>query len=110
VNAWRKEAASLKEQVREKLINLLETEGGHREQLKLIDAMQRLGIAYHFEGEIQQTLNQIFKSRHLQEADDDNLLLISALRFRLLREHGYNASSGQSVHLYLQPQMNSFLV
>ncbi|XP_004303550.1 PREDICTED: (-)-alpha-pinene synthase-like [Fragaria vesca subsp. vesca] len=57
-------------------------------QMKSIDAMQRLGIAYHFERDIENALEQA----HAACVHDGNLYNV-ALRFRLLREHGYNVSS-----------------
>ncbi|KAF2290698.1 hypothetical protein GH714_015060 [Hevea brasiliensis] len=51
------------------------------EKLKLLDAIQRLGISYHFEGEIEEALKQIY-----QDFKDDGNLGTVALRFRLLRQ------------------------
>ncbi|KAL1537585.1 bifunctional sesquiterpene synthase 1-like [Salvia divinorum] len=59
--------------------------------LKLVDAMQRLGIKYHFEEEIDQALqnlSQIFED-FCKDKDD---LYTTALGFRLLRQHGYRIS------------------
>lgn len=58
-------------------------------QMKSIDAMQRLGIAYHFETEIEQALEHM----HTTYVHDGDLYNV-ALGFRLLRQHGYNVSSG----------------
>ena len=100
---WREEAVVLKEKLKEMLHNVFTTKG-IAEQLKLIDTIQRLGIAYHFEEEIQVALNQIY-DHDLDELhdhdDDDNPLLISTLRFRLLREHGYKVSCGSLPYLFL---------
>nr|BBE32331.1 germacrene D synthase [Chengiopanax sciadophylloides] len=74
----------LKEEVKKMLV-----EAAPNQQLNLIDDIQRLGVAYHFEAEIDaalQRMNVIF-----QENDDD--LHTVSLRFRLLRQHGYNVSS-----------------
>ena len=43
------------------------------EKLELIDAIQRLGVSYHFEGEIDEVLQQIHRKHHtcdVQESDD----------------------------------------
>ncbi|XWS09881.1 hypothetical protein CRYUN_Cryun39dG0027700 [Craigia yunnanensis] len=56
------------------------------QKLKLIDAIQRLGVAYHFEKEIEDALENIFRDCN----SDGNDLYITSLRFRLLREHGFN--------------------
>ncbi|KAJ7948511.1 (-)-germacrene D synthase [Quillaja saponaria] len=63
------------------------------EKLELIDAVQRLGLSYHFENEIDNVLQQMYES----ENDGDNKevyndLYYVALRFRLLRQQGYKAS------------------
>ncbi|XP_004287071.1 PREDICTED: (-)-alpha-pinene synthase-like [Fragaria vesca subsp. vesca] len=60
-------------------------------QLKLIAAIQRLGVAYHFETEIEQALERIHAT-YQDIHDDDGDLYNVALRFRLLRRHGYNVS------------------
>ncbi|XP_062011925.1 (-)-germacrene D synthase-like [Rosa rugosa] len=58
-------------------------------KLELIDDIQRLGVSYHFEYEIDQTMQQIHHNFN-GYCDDD--LHTCALRFRLLRQHGYNVS------------------
>ncbi|KAK9938417.1 hypothetical protein M0R45_015158 [Rubus argutus] len=58
-------------------------------KLELIDDIQRLGVSYHFEYEIDQTLQQIHDSFN-DYCDDD--LQTCALRFRLLRQQGYSVS------------------
>ncbi|XP_062015838.1 (-)-germacrene D synthase-like [Rosa rugosa] len=59
------------------------------EKLELIDDIQRLGVSYHFEYEIDQTMQQIHNNFN-GYCDGD--LHTCALRFRLLRQHGYNVS------------------
>ncbi|XP_062119802.1 myrcene synthase, chloroplastic-like [Humulus lupulus] len=55
-------------------------------QLDLIDTLQRLGISYHFEDEI----NTILKRKYINIKNNINYNLYStALQFRLLRQHGY---------------------
>nr|WDY79047.1 linalool/nerolidol synthase [Actinidia chinensis] len=54
--------------------------------LKIIDLLRRLGVAYHFEEEIEEILNLV----HFNEGLD---FYTTALQFRLLREHGYLISS-----------------
>nr|AGB05614.1 sesquiterpene synthase 5 [Valeriana officinalis] len=69
------------------------------EQLKLIDAIQRLGVAYHFESEIDVVLNrQLLKlsdsfGNTNPNVEDDDLYMVS-LRFRLLRQQGHPVSCG----------------
>ncbi|KAM7490781.1 hypothetical protein LguiA_033702 [Lonicera macranthoides] len=84
----------LKEEVRQMLV------GGNDEptkQLKLIDAIQRLGVSYHFESEIDDALknhmvifNASFDKRN--EINDDDDLYMVALCFRLLRQRGHHIS------------------
>ncbi|KAJ0103302.1 hypothetical protein Patl1_04451 [Pistacia atlantica] len=66
----------------------------------LIDALQRLGVAYHFEYQISQALQSIYNN-NINGSDDDDLYTI-ALRFRLLRQQGYSVSSGEDILEQLQ--------
>ncbi|KAH0726984.1 hypothetical protein KY284_002849 [Solanum tuberosum] len=63
------------------------------EKLNLIDTVERLGIAYHFEKQIDGMLDQIYKADPDFEAHDYNDLCTLSLQFRLLRQHGYNIVS-----------------
>ncbi|KAH6816229.1 hypothetical protein C2S51_021049 [Perilla frutescens var. frutescens] len=56
----------------------------------LIDKLERLGLAYHFETEIEAKLKQVYDSA---EEEQDYDLFATALRFRLLRQHQYHVSS-----------------
>ncbi|KAG8388794.1 hypothetical protein BUALT_Bualt02G0162200 [Buddleja alternifolia] len=60
---------------------------GAVEKLKLIDTIQRLGIAYYLEDEI----NTILQAQLATEEEED--LFTTGLRFRLLRHNGYQISS-----------------
>ncbi|KAL1537895.1 Trehalose-6-P synthase/phosphatase complex synthase subunit [Salvia divinorum] len=57
-------------------------------KLELIDLIQRLGVGYHFEKEIDGTLRWIHDT--YSERDNVNDLRVVALRFRLLREQGFH--------------------
>ncbi|XP_060672679.1 alpha-copaene synthase-like [Ziziphus jujuba] len=61
------------------------------QKLELIDAIQRLGVSYHFEREINEALEKIYNSYGFLVEEDDDLYTIS-LWFRLLRQHGYYIS------------------
>ncbi|XP_048328538.2 valencene synthase-like [Ziziphus jujuba] len=61
------------------------------QKLELIDAIQRLGVSYHFEREINEALEKIYNSYGFLDEEDDDLYTIS-LWFRLLRQHGYYIS------------------
>ncbi|KAH9685726.1 Beta-myrcene/(E)-beta-ocimene synthase 2 [Citrus sinensis] len=60
-------------------------------QLELIDSLQRLGLAYHFETEIRNILHDIYNSNNDYVWRKENLYATS-LEFRLLRQHGYPVS------------------
>eukprot|EP00257_Ricinus_communis_P025575 XP_025012989.1 probable terpene synthase 13 isoform X1 [Ricinus communis] len=67
-----------------------EGEGSH-EVLAMIDAIQRLGIDHHFQDEIDEILQRQYT---IPSYYNDNDLHGLALRFRLLRQGGYNVSAG----------------
>ena len=63
------------------------------EGLMMIDAIQRLGIDYHFKEEIEAVLQrQYMKASNHGESIQD--LYEVALRFRLLRQEGYHVPAG----------------
>ncbi|XP_044494132.1 (-)-germacrene D synthase-like [Mangifera indica] len=63
------------------------------QKLELIDAIQRLGVSYHFETEIDQVLDQIYQHhQHINFRDDNDDLYFISLEFRLLRQQGYRIS------------------
>ncbi|KAK9041671.1 hypothetical protein V6N11_016761 [Hibiscus sabdariffa] len=86
----RSEYEELKEQVR----RMLNMDDNPSQKLDLIDAVQRLGVAYHFDKEIEDAL-QIIYHHHCNHVpvDDDDDLYTTAVRFRLLREHGFHVDS-----------------
>ncbi|KAK9938240.1 hypothetical protein M0R45_014992 [Rubus argutus] len=64
------------------------------QKLHLIDDIQRLGVSRHFKNEIEDILQQIHKNSYVNcddQQNDDELFTV-ALRFRLLRQQGYNVS------------------
>lgn len=92
----------LKEEVRKMLIRIPDKSC---RKMELIDTIQRLGLAYHFESEIEESLLSIMleayhdhdhdqEEQFMQEGGDD--LHMVALRFRLLRQHGHYVSCGKS--------------
>ncbi|KAL4273156.1 hypothetical protein GQ457_13G002750 [Hibiscus cannabinus] len=76
----------LKEEVRRMIVD--QTMDNSNEKLALIDAVQRLGVSYHFEKEVEDALEAIYHDDN--QAGND--LRTTSLRFRLLREHGFDAS------------------
>lgn len=85
------ELEELKEKVRQKLV---ETPDNCTLKLVLIDTIQRLGVAYHFENEMKTSLHNIFdESEQNKNKDNEDDLWIVALRFRLVRRQRHNMSS-----------------
>ncbi|GMI79433.1 terpene synthase 21 [Hibiscus trionum] len=80
------EYQELKEEVRRMLVESMDTPS---RKVHVIDAVQRLGVAYHFEKEIEDVL-QIIYHHHCNHVQVDDDLYTTAVRFRLLREHGFD--------------------
>ncbi|KAL4619125.1 hypothetical protein ACB092_06G057300 [Castanea dentata] len=80
------EVEELKDEVRNELF----ATGHLSQQLGLIDALQRLGVAYHFEREIQEALERICTTFN-DKIDVDYLYKVS-LSFQLLRQEGFKVS------------------
>ena len=85
---YTRHAEKLKEKVRTMFNNL----ENPLDQLELVDTLQRLGLAYHFDAEINQTLLNVYNT-----SDDKwkkGNLYATSLQFRLFRQHGYDVSQG----------------
>ncbi|XP_074267342.1 sesquiterpene synthase-like [Silene latifolia] len=81
------EIGLLKEEVKKELLKIVEEP---TKQLELVDAIERLGVAYHFETNIEQILDQLYMT-YLKECDKYNLYHVS-LGFRIFRQHGFIVS------------------
>ncbi|KAL3652516.1 Trehalose-6-P synthase/phosphatase complex synthase subunit [Castilleja foliolosa] len=77
-------------------------------KLDLIDAIQRLGVAYHFENEIDTFLQNIHDTfvKYDDAKADSNDLRVVALRFRLLRQNGYNIPCDVLFNKFLDKEGN----
>ncbi|KAJ4967790.1 hypothetical protein NE237_014491 [Protea cynaroides] len=83
-DAYLEQVEELKEDVRRMLTaNANESS----KKLRLTDLLQQLGVAYHFEREIEEALKQIHDSPNGFDEIDLNTM---ALQFHLLRQQGYN--------------------
>ncbi|EXB75315.1 (-)-germacrene D synthase [Morus notabilis] len=86
----KQQVEELKEVVRRELFKNIAKNSS--EQLKLVDSVQRLGLSYHFKREMEEALQHIFETYQNKVSHDRDLYDV-ALRFRLLRQYGYNVSS-----------------
>ncbi|KAM7525537.1 hypothetical protein LguiA_015439 [Lonicera macranthoides] len=76
--------------LKEEVIKIMLKEGRDVvSQLEIIDVVQRLGISYHFEDEIDGMLKGIYEYHKEKKYKERNHLYVAALQFRLLREHGF---------------------
>lgn len=83
-HAWMEERSR---ELREKIKSMLQDDSDLLQTMQLIDAIQLLGVGYHFEKEISDALSKVY------DADfNTHGLYEASLRFRLLRQHGYNIS------------------
>ncbi|KAJ8752525.1 hypothetical protein K2173_004813 [Erythroxylum novogranatense] len=80
------ELQKLKDEVRRMLMN---PSDGPSQKLNMIDLLQRLGVAYHFEPEIEGALNEIAANFNYEIEYD---LYTASLQFRLLRQQGIKVS------------------
>ncbi|KAK8334419.1 hypothetical protein V6Z11_A10G275500 [Gossypium hirsutum] len=85
---YKERASKLKEEVRMMFENVVDP----LEKLELIDAIQRLGLSYHFGAEIKKTLKNISTDCSSTVAWNKGNLYATALEFRLLRQHGYKVN------------------
>ncbi|KAK9137633.1 hypothetical protein Sjap_008227 [Stephania japonica] len=91
IHASLDEVEKLKDKVRKFLKEVQNDEPS--KVLNLIDALQRLGVSYHFEIEIEEAMKHIHDHEIILSFLNDHRLHDVALCFRLLRQGGYNLSS-----------------
>ncbi|KAH9651258.1 alpha-humulene/(-)-(E)-beta-caryophyllene synthase [Citrus sinensis] len=95
-DSMEKDDGSAKHQeLKEEIRRMLKINKPSQNNLDLIDAIQRLGVSYHFESEIDEILGKLHEAHQdcgLGDNENDELYYIS-LQFRLLRQHGYKISA-----------------
>ncbi|KAJ6333678.1 hypothetical protein OIU77_009534 [Salix suchowensis] len=64
--------------------------------MKLVDSIVKLGLESYFEEEIKQSLDIIAASIKNTNLKVEENLYATALRFKLLRLHGYEVSPGEN--------------
>ncbi|XP_071737470.1 alpha-isocomene synthase-like [Rutidosis leptorrhynchoides] len=84
-----KVVGGLKEEVRKEILRSMQVPAQHTDLIRLVDAIQRLGIAYYFEDEISQVLKPVYDSY-----GDNWNGGATAVWFRLMRQHGIYVSCG----------------
>ncbi|GMP75117.1 hypothetical protein CsSME_00032320 [Camellia sinensis var. sinensis] len=86
------------EEVRSVLRKVVEEEDSLK-GLVMIDALQRLGINYHFREDIENVLHSQYMNSGSHSFTDqhDDLYEVST-RFRLLRQQGYNVPTGWCIY------------
>ncbi|KAJ8436199.1 hypothetical protein Cgig2_006886 [Carnegiea gigantea] len=78
------ELDELKKEVRKKLLTAIENP---KDKLGFIDAIERLGVAYHFEEEIGLVLQEYHDNYNQKNGLYEDDLYYVSLKFRLLRQH-----------------------
>ncbi|XP_058192597.1 valerianol synthase TPS1A-like [Rhododendron vialii] len=98
-----KEVEVLKEEVKDMLVLDHDDVGGGKsgaEKMVLIDALERHGVSYLFQKEIEELLENMFPKyeEYYSHVFHDNLFMVS-LHFRVFRQHGYDLSSSKQPFL-----------
>ena len=95
------EIEGMKDQVRMMLVDHQNPTDHQKDTMNLIDSLERLGISYHFEADIEHILQQLF-NRNENYGDESYDLYIVAVHFRIFRQHGYRISASMSLfHFYI---------
>ncbi|KAK6157136.1 hypothetical protein DH2020_011384 [Rehmannia glutinosa] len=86
---------------------LTQTPNDSLQKMELVDAIERLGVGYHFVKEIDTSLRNIQDINYpkYNNKDSDDLYIV-ALRFRLLRQHGYYLPCADVFDKFIDQQGN----
>lgn len=71
------------------------------DKMELIEICQRLGISHHFEVEIKKILECIYSDNYTSAMPKKKDLYATALEFRILRQHGFHVTHGNTFYLNL---------
>ncbi|XP_059284193.1 sesquiterpene synthase 15b-like isoform X1 [Lycium ferocissimum] len=99
-----REHEDLKEEVR-KMLEISPSKS--LQELDLINTIQLLGVAYHFENEIEESLSNFYTcyEEWISKVNESDLHAV-ALSFRLLRQQGYYVSSADVFKKFIDDQGN----
>lgn len=84
----------LVENLKEKIRIIINETEDVLHQLELIDNLQRFDVCYHFKDEIKKILEDIYLTNKDSNNQNEKDLYSTALKFRLLRQHGYHVPQG----------------
>ncbi|KAG9453042.1 hypothetical protein H6P81_005946 [Aristolochia fimbriata] len=82
---WSRRVEVLKKETKRMLWDV---RGSKQEEMHVVDDLQRLGIGYHFEEEMEEALFRMKETFNSDVAGDEDITSV-ALRFRLLRQAGH---------------------
>ncbi|GAB2284619.1 hypothetical protein Dimus_019074 [Dionaea muscipula] len=83
----------LKVQVQNELIIIAASSQPLQHLISFIDTLERLGVGYHFEAEIEEALQNIYENYHsIFDANEELDLYHTSILFRVLRQHGFPIS------------------
>lgn len=76
--------------------------------LEFIDDIERLGLGYRFQNTIREALRKIASTNgnNIGDQEKEDSLHAVSLKFRLLRQHGYNVLQGTSMLLCKTPRFS----
>ncbi|CAL1386254.1 unnamed protein product [Linum trigynum] len=86
---YRRQVEQAKAKVEKLLAAASAADGGTFRNVELINLLERLGVSYHFQAQIENQLSLIFENSLSDVTERDGDLYFVSLAFRVLRQHGY---------------------
>ncbi|KAJ9549367.1 hypothetical protein OSB04_021910 [Centaurea solstitialis] len=86
------------EDLEKKVVVALNNENGSLKLMELIDSIEKLGLSHRFQDNLRRALEKIASTngncigQDEEEEEEEETLHAASLRFRLLRQYGYNVS------------------